>query len=86
MQANEVIEIKPYHGDCEGEYIEPVKQFNPGLFTQDELKTMTDVVKRFADCKATDMTHISHAEEAYKMTGMKEAIPYDFAIHLKACR
>jgi hypothetical protein len=86
MQANGVIELKPYDGDYEGEYIEPVKQFNPDLFTPDELKIMTDVAERFADCRATDMTYISHAEEAYEMTDMKETIPYDFAMHLKACR
>lgn len=31
------------------------------------------------------MTHIPRAEAVYEMTGMKEAVPYDFAMHLKPC-
>ena len=45
------------------------------------LKIVNDL---FMDKSAKDISDISHAEEAYQKTNMKECISFEYAMQLKA--
>jgi hypothetical protein len=49
-----------------------------------EHEVLRDVCARFRSATATGMIKVSHCEDAYVRTQMKEPISYDYAMDLKA--
>lgn len=80
------IDIRPYEGRFEGEYVVASAPFEPGLFSEDELSIIQDVSKTFRRDSASSMTKKTHGEDAYIETGAKELIPYTFAETLRAIK
>ena len=78
------IEIKPYDGPYEGECIVPAVEFDRELFSESELEVLEDVLEKFRNATAKDLTDYSHSEDGYKMTEMKQLIPYTYADSLRA--
>jgi len=59
-----------YDNDFKGNYEQskyvPIKEFDKGLFTEKELKTIETVYEKFRYKKTTQIIDISHEEEAWK--------------------
>lgn len=82
LTENKIIELKPFD-NYEGEYIEPIDEFDSSLFSSDELETLESVSKFFKDHSARDISNYSHEETAYLNTEDRELISYEFAETLK---
>lgn len=83
IQSNGMIDLKP-HDSGKGDCVEAIALFDDSLFTGEELQVLRDVCARFRSATATGMTKVSHREDAYVRTQMKEPISYDYAMNLKA--
>lgn len=82
LTENKIIELKPFD-NYEGEYIEPISEFDPSLFSPEELESLESVSKYFKDFSAREISDYSHEENAYIDTEDREFISYDFADTLK---
>ena len=83
IQSNGLIDLKP-HDSGKGDCVEAIDPFDDSLFTDEELQVLEDVCARFKSSTAKGMTKVSHLEDAYVRTQMKEPISYDYAMNLKA--
>lgn len=59
------------------------RPFNPGLFTENELKTLEKVAIVFKETSTNDIIELSHLEEAWKKNEKeKSVISYEYAFEL----
>lgn len=77
------IELVPISEFNEGDKIIPKTSFEEELFTNKEIEHMETVASKFAHCSTRDMTYISHNEDAYTQTSMKQIIDYRYAESLR---
>jgi putative zinc finger/helix-turn-helix YgiT family protein len=68
----------------EGEVFKPVVKFDPTLFSPDELATMKRVTEKLGGKSASDLSQLSHEEDAWKDAEPSSRIPYTFADALRA--
>jgi putative zinc finger/helix-turn-helix YgiT family protein len=83
MQSVGIIDLKPDASGM-GEYVEAMVALRDDLFTEEEREVLNDVCARICRCTARRMKTISHKEDGYIGTQMKEAIPYSYGLTLKA--
>ena len=72
-----------YHGEYEAFKIKDMIEFDPLIFSKDELAVLNKVKKRFKDFGSKQIANFSHEEAAYKETKANEIISYDYALELK---
>ncbi|MGI6544367.1 MAG: type II TA system antitoxin MqsA family protein [Limnochordia bacterium] len=77
------LEPEPF-GCYEGEVLRPVAKFDPTLFSPDELTTIKRVAGKLGGKSASDLSRLSHEEEAWKDAEPSNRIPYTFAGTLRA--
>jgi uncharacterized phage-associated protein len=78
--------IKEIDKDISGELILPMKniKFNDKLFSENELKTLETVAKKFKDVPTSEIVSMSHDEKAWKENYKKNAIiDYNYGFDLK---
>lgn len=74
-----------YEGNICKQFLPADRQFNDGLFTNDELETLKNVVDRFKGKSTAEISDISHEENAWvKNNEEKKLINYLHAFDLKA--
>ncbi|MDR8394071.1 DUF4065 domain-containing protein [Aliifodinibius sp. S!AR15-10] len=88
-EENDFIKIKydetRYEDSICRQFFPGDKSFNADLFTDDELKTLDDVVSRFEGKKTSEISDISHGEDAWlENNEEKKLINYLHAFDLKA--
>jgi len=66
----------------EGEILATEETVDQKHFSQEDLRVMTDVVRRFKDSTATQVSEQSHKEAAYLRTGAGDYISYRWAKEL----
>ncbi|GAB4257989.1 type II TA system antitoxin MqsA family protein [Deferrisoma sp.] len=73
-------------GDYVGENVLSVEPPDLGVFSDSELKVLTEVKAFFQDWTATKIREFSHREEGYRATAMGRLISYRFAERLQELR
>lgn len=79
------IEISEFPNGYIGEQFKSRKdrKFNPNLFTEDELETLSRVASEFKETSTNDIIKLSHLEEAWKNNEKeRKIISYDYAFEL----
>ncbi|MDQ2742001.1 MAG: DUF4065 domain-containing protein [Chloroflexota bacterium] len=69
-------------GPKEGTVYDQAADFDPSLFTSDELAILETVRDRFASMHATAIVRVAHSEDAWRDTPEREIIPYERALAL----
>lgn len=78
-----------YERHCyENEYgsvtkIESKNNFNLEKLKENEIDIIDRVIKKLKNKNVSEISNLSHEEEAYKKTKMYEAIPFEYAMNLK---
>ena len=86
VEVDKIIDIKyDEQGDREGCWFSAGKKAKDveTLLSEDEKKTVADVIKTLGYKTGTELSNLSHEEEGYMNTEPKEVIPYRFAETLK---
>lgn len=74
-----------FSNGAEGTRLQSEMQFDRSLFTEKELMILKTVYDRFSLLNATQISSMSHDEDAWKdFVGKKESIDYSLAFSLKA--
>lgn len=66
-------------GPYEGDVIYPDVDFDASLFSDIELETMREVAERLAHLSASDISKLSHEEDAWRKVETGGLIPYSYA-------
>ena len=66
----------------EYEFIKPLEKPSLGIFSQEELNSMEEVLSAFKHLTSEKITQCSHKEEAWTKTKNKEIISYEYAKNL----
>ena len=84
-QFDEIVQEPRSYGDMEGSVLVSSVAANTDMFTAKELEILNEVCTKFLECSSTDMTRISHEENAWidNKDGHKR-IPFVSAFELKA--
>lgn len=83
MQSIGLIDLKSDASGI-GESVDTLIAFDESMFSEEELRVLNDVYRKFDGFSATRTSDISHLEDGYVRTQMREVIPYDYAMSLKA--
>ena len=72
-------------GGREGLAIVPMKDVESVVLSPEQMEVISLVCERFKDCSATDISNISHQEDAWLDCHAEHLrIPYEYAFKLKA--
>ncbi|WP_148359067.1 type II TA system antitoxin MqsA family protein [Peribacillus simplex] len=82
LTFNKIIELKPFE-NFEGEYLEPLNDYDLSLFSADEIETLQKVISYFKNFDTAEISNYSHEEKAYLKTRNRDLISYDYADELK---
>jgi len=66
----------------EYEFIKPLEKPSLGIFSQEEINSMEEVLSAFKHLTSEKITQCSHKEEAWTKTKNKEIISYEYAKNL----
>jgi hypothetical protein len=66
----------------EYEFIIPFEKPTMGIFSQEEINSMEEVLNAFKQLTSEEMTQRSHKEEAWTKPKDKEIISYEYAKNL----
>lgn len=58
-----------------------LKTPNMTSFTESEIEIVRDVIERYSDMRAVEISRHSHKDVPYKVTNCKEIIKYDFVFY-----
>ena len=82
--ADDVIDYEvTYNNDYECHNISSRKKFDSSLFTEDELKVMNKIKKKFKDYNSKEIVDYSHKEKAFLETNFYEKISYNYAFEME---
>lgn len=70
-------EIPATCGECDGTVFVALRPADRALFSEDELRTMTDVAEHFDSWTAGRISEFSHREPAWAEARDRETIPYE---------
>lgn len=86
LQQNPNIQFEPIDfGDYGGEIVRIVKNKNIEHLSTSELATLRKVSTKFEHFTSKKMSELSHEEPAYKETGYRQPISYEFALKMIDC-
>lgn len=72
-------------GGQEGLVIAPVEDIKGVALSPEQMEVISSVCARFKDCSATDISSVSHQEDAWlDCQAERLRIPYEYAFKLKA--
>jgi putative zinc finger/helix-turn-helix YgiT family protein len=75
--------VKPSKDNVEEyEFIKPLEKPTMGIFSQEEIKSMEEVLNAFKHLTSEEITQCSHKEEAWTKPKNKEIISYEYAKNL----
>lgn len=66
-----------------GYVIYPLAEFDPTVFTDEELAVLNEVAAKYGSMTAAAISETSHSELGWLKTDPKEPIPYSYATELK---
>ncbi|GAH54061.1 unnamed protein product, partial [marine sediment metagenome] len=66
----------------EYEFIKPLEKPSMDIFSQEEIKSMEEVLNAFKHLTSEEITQSSHKEEAWTKAKNKEIISYEYAKNL----
>ena len=67
-----------------GYVIYPLAEFDPTVFTEEELEILNEVAEKYGNMTAATISEMSHQESGWLETDPKQPIPYSYAVDLKA--
>jgi len=76
------VDIKDF-GNYIGELYTSVVKPDFSVFSEDELRVLLEIKKRFADLSSAEISDISHKEKAWNETEENELISYRYAMELE---
>lgn len=76
------IELKSYK-TTDAEFVKVNDEMAKDLLDETEKEIVDRVCERFKDKTSKDLTDFSHKEKAYKLTGLKQPISYEYANYLQ---
>lgn len=76
------IELREYMNN-DAEFIRVNEEMAKDILDDSEKKIIDRVCKRFVEYTSKDLTEYSHKEKAYKLTGLKQPISYEYANYLQ---
>lgn len=79
LQNIKAIDIVPFEGIYEGDSFIPLIKSDTTMFSDNEKKIMEYIQELFVKKTATELSEISHKEEAYTLTNFKEPISYEYS-------
>lgn len=83
MNLVEVETIEYEYGEKVSYKIIPSKHFSEDFFTEEELKTLYAVVKRFKNYNGNEIAEYMHQEVAYTKTQERDLIPFSLAKQIR---
>lgn len=72
------------HDNYEENILNSMKNSEMNSLSENEIKIINSIEKKFKNYLVSDIVNYSHEEEAYKKTKNKELISYDYSFDLKA--
>lgn len=68
--------------DYSGELIQPLTEFDPDVFTKEELEVLEQVVQKYGNFNSRKIREVSQEEKGLIETNFSDVIPYHFALEL----
>lgn len=84
MGIQGLIWVQPVEGKYAGDIIRPLHPVSHGLLDAGELAVMASVVEKLGPLSGSELSRLSHKEDAWKDTVNGQKIPYSYAATLKA--
>lgn len=83
MNLVEVETIEYEYGEKVSYKIPPSKYFSEDIFTEEELKTLYAVAKKFKNYNGNEIAEYMHQEVAYTKTQERDLIPFSLAKQIR---
>ena len=71
-------------GQFVGSVIRPLVDYDPTVFTDDELRVLESVAKTYGELTSRSISEVSHKEDGWLETDPSQPIPYSYAKTLKS--
>ncbi len=68
--------------DYTGYLIQPLADYDPDMFTEEELALLHQIVQRYGDYSSAEISEVSHKESAWLKTPFAQVISYKHALEL----